>query len=123
MTSLILLILFITPFEILRLQVCDTKYIIPPAIECGVFSGIKLFFSILNATNLHKFVNSLLIFNLLQKRSINEEGVVSLNDVISLFVLLLYSISFIIERAFLQPLVALALSKLKIVAISLDVRG
>ena len=95
-----------------KLHTWETKYIIPPAIEWGVFSGINPNCSILNATNLHTFVNSLLIFNLLQKRSINDDGVVLLNEVISSFILLLCSISLIIDRAFLQPFVALALSKL-----------
>ena len=120
-TSLILLTLLIANFDMFKLQVCDTKYIIPPAIECGVFSGIKCNCSILKATNLHKFVSSLLIHNLLQNLSINELGVVLLNEVISSFISLLCSKSLITESAFLQPFVALALSKLKILAISFAV--
>ena len=76
-----------------------------------------------SATNLHKLVNSLFIFNLLQYLSINDKGVVLFNCNISLLVLSLLSISFIIETAFLHPLVALVLSKLNISAISFEVLG
>ena len=40
------------------------------------FSGIKSLFSMIKAINLQTFVNSLFIPNLLQYRSINDDGVV-----------------------------------------------
>ena len=59
---------------ILRLQFLVIKYIIPAATDCGVFSGISLSRSIFNATNLHSFVNSALIFKRLQNLSIKANG-------------------------------------------------
>ena len=72
----------------------------------GVFSGIKSLFSIIKDINLQTLVNSLLIPNLLQYLSINDDGVVLLNDVLSLLDKLC-SNSLIIDVAFLHPLVAL----------------
>ena len=57
---------------------------IPAAIDWGVFSGIKLFLSILIATKLQTFVNSELIFNLLQYLSIKDIGFVLQNEVFTL---------------------------------------
>ena len=56
---------------------------IPAATACGILSVIKFWSCTFFATNLHTDVSSLLMFNLLQYRSINEMGKVIPNSVYS----------------------------------------
>ena len=121
-TTTISLIILISCLLIFNLNKSTIKYIIPAAIELGVFSGIKLFCSTRIAINLHIIIISDSISNLLQYRSINESGVVWCNIIFSFGDSSLSKL-FIILTAFLQPFVADAWSNLKIPAISFALLG
>ena len=80
------LITFISFLFMLKWHIWHTKYTIPADIEWGVFSGIKFLFSTIVAINKQNLVNSSFMFNLLQYLSINDDGVVLLNTVLSVFI-------------------------------------
>ena len=94
----------------------------PDAILCGVFSGMRFCFSMMTAMNWHNFVSSSLMERRLQYLSMKASGFVLQKFVFS-ELSKLDSSSLMILTAFLQPFVALVLSRLKMVAISFGVRG
>ena len=94
----------------------------PEAILRGVFSGIMFCFSIITAINWQSFVSSSLMARRLQYLSMNASGFVLQKFVVS-ELSKLDSSSLMILTAFFHPLVALVLSRLKILAICFGMRG
>ena len=82
----------------------------PAAIELGVFSVIELLLFMRIAMKLHNLVSLGVILRRLQYLSINDCGVVMHRSVLSIFSNS-FSITFIMEQAFLNPRVALYLSR------------